>query len=304
MTYIGEEFQKRFKALPPDIQEALTAVASVDTIFAIGKKHGLMVDQIGTMADEIWKVMLGLANPKDFIRNLASALGIESEKASAIASEVNTQMFQPVRESLRRLYDEAPQQAAGSRQQAQQQEHFQQQDKKPTISYQIPATSPQVPPMIYPHTKEFGVGVYPQDRFEEEFKKEPAKGDGASSMYHVAREKEEKEEKKEALAFAKASAGEPEQLAPLVPATSLNPLVDNPSRQECSQHPCPPPPRPTGLTLRGGDANVPPLKVRGGEGELHDDDFTYPEKTKEISRESTKGREYQRKDPYRESIEE
>ncbi|MBI3273593.1 MAG: hypothetical protein HYZ69_00460, partial [Candidatus Colwellbacteria bacterium] len=105
MTYIGEEFQKRFKTLPPDIQEALTAVATVDAIFAMGKKHGLMVDQIGKMADEIWKVMLGLANPKDFIRNLASVLGIESEKASVIASEVNARMFQQIRGSLRKIYD-------------------------------------------------------------------------------------------------------------------------------------------------------------------------------------------------------
>lgn len=298
MAYIGEEFQKRYKTLPEDIQEALTAVASVDTIFAIGKKHGLMVDQIGKMADEIWKVMLGLANPKDFIRNLASAIGIEFEKASAIASDVNAQMFQLVRESLRRIYDSstppavqknitpstkmppassspfAPSSGAYLKGEAQ--------EKKAGVN-EIPPLNVRgargviergggevISPMIYPHTKEFGVGVYPQDRFEE-----PQMSDLEGRT-------------KEA----------PEQLAPLVPViTSPNPILSNPLN----------PPYP-----KGGDNEIPPLKVRGGEEEL-----LYPEKTKEVSREPAssaggpavggyKGRpaSYAGRDPYRESVEE
>lgn len=169
MASIGEEFQKRFKTLPEDIQEALTAVASVDTIFAIGKKQGLMVDQIGKMADEIWKVMLGLANPKDFIRNLASALGIESEKASATASDVNAQMFQMVRESLRKMYDATTQEGLPPvpakeekvGREKEEKKELEQQDTR----YTIRDTKQHVPPMIYPQDK---------DRFEEEFKKSEA----------------------------------------------------------------------------------------------------------------------------------
>lgn len=264
MTYIGEEFQKRFKALPEDVQEALTAVASVDTIFVIGKKHGLMVDQIGKMADEIWKVMLGLANPKDFIRNLASVLSIDSLKASAIASDVNAQMFQPVRESLRKIYDEES--GIKNKELGGQKRESEMSSLRPREAGDLTPRNDnggkierRVPAMIYPHTKEFGAGVYPQDRFEESFKKENGKIE---------------EENKEVL----------EQLAPLVPAiTPLSPLVDNPLN----------PPYP-----KGGDNKIPPLKVRGGEGEL-----LYPEKTKEVSRESTKSRDYQGKDPYRELIE-
>ena len=158
MTYIGEEFQKRFKTLPEDIQNALTAVASVDTIFTIGKKHGLMVDQIGKMADEIWKVMLGLANPKDFIRNLTSLLGIESEKASAIASEVNAQMFQPIWESLRKIYDTTAQESstpvlAKEEKVARSTYHVARKDRK--------ELEKAVPPMIYP-----------QEKFKEDLKEE------------------------------------------------------------------------------------------------------------------------------------
>lgn len=217
MTYIGEEFQKRFKTLPADIQNALTAVASVDMLTAIGKKHGLMVDQIGKMADEIWKVMLGLANPKDFIRNLASALDIESEKASAIANDVNAQMFQPIRESLRRIYDSStplPQQNSGkvgasqippavlkekavsfpSSLRATEGSEAIPRPKDWIASSASPSRNDGIPPMIYP-----------QDRFEEEFMK-PEQENVSRIMKHEAREEKEKEQKP------------PEQFAPLVPA--------------------------------------------------------------------------------------
>jgi hypothetical protein len=232
---IGEEFQKRFKTLPEDIQNALTAVATVDILTTIGKKSGLMVDQVGKMADEIWKVMLGLADPKDFIRNLANAVNIDPAKASAIAGEVNAQIFQPVRESLRRIYDQT--QPIASKEEVT--------PSRPPYSkeevMENPPLKPQVPPMIYP-----------QDRFEEEFKKDLAEELGAGGGVT--------EEKKE----------EPPSISP----------IHNPSQ--------------------------PPLKVRGGDTNnnlpLKKDDFTYPEKTKDMHREEIKGR-YQNRDPYREAVE-
>lgn len=227
MASLQEEFQTRFKTLPEDIRNALTAVASVDTIFAIGKKHGLMVDQIGKMADEIWKVMLGLANPKDFIRNLASSLGIESMHASAIANDVNAQMFQLIRESLRRLYDATEQegvsaisakkeQAVGSMYKVGGKDE--KELKKHDTSYMLHDTKQQVPPMIFP-----------QNKFEEEFRKEPV-----------------------------------EELPVIPPAQTLLPAP-----------PIPP---------------SPPAQ------------FTYPEKTREVSREPATGG-YKGRDPYREGIE-
>lgn len=222
MSSISDEFQKRFKTLPEDLQNALTAVATVDTLTAIGKKNGLMIDQIGKLADEIWKVMLGLADPKDFIRNLAAALKIDAPGASIIAQEVNTQIFQPVRESLRKLYDTTEQKSVppiSTKEGEVASSTYQvlRNDKKELkphdTSYMIHDTKQAVPPMIYP-----------QERFQEEFKKEPS-----------------------------------EQLA----------LPPSPPVQSLSQ-----------------------------------DDFTYPEKTKEVHREEVKGRSgYQGSDPYREAIE-
>lgn len=243
MTYVGEEFQKRYKALPEDIQNVLTAMASVDTIFAIGKKHGLMIDQIGKMADEIWKVMLGLADPKDFIRNLASALGIESEKASAIASDVNTQMFQLIRESLRKLYDQIP--LATSKEEAQPLSSLRPREAGEAIPQSKDRIANLVPSAamdLTPRNDGIPSMIYPQAKFEEPFEKEPEMFDTKSRA-------------KEA----------PKQLAPLVSS-----VVEGP----------PPPPPPPG-----------------------EEDFTYPEKTKEVSREPAAGN-YKGRDPYRESTEE
>lgn len=190
---LGQEFESRFKTLPEDIQKALTAVASVDTIFAIGKKHGLMVDQIGKMADEIWKVMLGLANPRDFIRNLAGLLGIESEKASAIANDVNAQMFQTVRESLRKIYDQIP----------------------PAVQENITPPTKMLPASLSPSAPSYG--AYPKGGGKEDNEISPLKlrgargvtemgrGEGISSMIFPQNRFEEEFKK------------EPEQIAPLVP---------------------------------------------------------------------------------------
>ena len=184
-----------------------------------------MVDQIGKMADEIWKVMLGLADPKDFIRNLASMLTIPSEKASAIASDVNAQMFQPVRESLRRIYDAQP--SAPSTPAARADSH--------------------VPPMIYP-----------QDKFEEEFKKEPAEQNMSDTKGRT----------EETL----------EQLAPLAPSVVKG---------------SPPAVIPPDVGTMAGKPSIP-----------LSDDFTYPEKTKEVHRESAASQGvYKGRDPYREAVE-
>ena len=257
MTYIGEEFQKRFKTLPEDIQNALTAVATVDILTTIGKKNGLMVDQIGKMADEIWKVMLGLADPKGFIRNLAGTLNIDSVKASAIANEVNAQMFQPVRESLRKIYDTQQPPAitpsttmlpaslspSAPSSGAYQGEVMEDSPLK-VRGDDRGAMNQKAPPMIYPQDTRLQVG----QGFEEEFKKPEEK------MFDTK--------------------GRTKELDPPSPA-----VVPQPSK---------PPPI------------TPPILQ---------ENFTYPEKTAEVSRETIKGRyqgksaNYAGRDPYREAIE-
>jgi len=95
---------ERYRDLPEDLQQALVSASNSKIIVAVGKKSGLQIDKIGELADETGLVMLGITPPGEFIRNLARRLELDPEKAKAVAEEINQQIFQPVRESLKKVH--------------------------------------------------------------------------------------------------------------------------------------------------------------------------------------------------------
>ena len=103
-----EEISKRFLDLPEDLQKALFSAQTSDAIFEVGKKHGLAVDKMGELADETGLVMLGMTKPSEYIKNLASRLALEPEKAKAIAEDINQKVFSTIRESLKKIHGIIP----------------------------------------------------------------------------------------------------------------------------------------------------------------------------------------------------
>src|SRR3989344_6460619 len=103
-TIPPEKILEKYDALPDDLKTALFSSAVTNNILGIGRKYGLHVDKAGELADETGLVMLGITPPGEFIRNLAKRLELDPEKAKAIAEEINQQIFQPVRESLKKVH--------------------------------------------------------------------------------------------------------------------------------------------------------------------------------------------------------
>lgn len=99
-----QELNKKIKSLPQDLQDAFFSEKVSETILEIGKKFGLRIDKVGELGDETSSVMIGLTPPKDYIKNLAVRLEMDPIKTREIAEEVNKKVFQPVRESLKRLH--------------------------------------------------------------------------------------------------------------------------------------------------------------------------------------------------------
>src|SRR3989344_5989348 len=95
---------ERVSELPDDLRKALFARSTTDTIQVVGKNAGLSIDKIGELADETGRVMLGITSPSDYVKNLVSRLSVNQEKAKAIAEEINQKVFQPVRESLKKIH--------------------------------------------------------------------------------------------------------------------------------------------------------------------------------------------------------
>lgn len=105
MAQINEEtILKRYESLPDDLKEALMGVSTADAIYEIGRKSNLNVEKIGALAEEVGLIILGFTPSANFISDLKTALGVDEEKASEIANEINQRVFLSIRESLRRLH--------------------------------------------------------------------------------------------------------------------------------------------------------------------------------------------------------
>ena len=104
MTYTKEQLAQKYLELPEDLKEAMIEVRTAETIYDIGQKNNLHVDQIGELADEVGLAMLGLTKSEDFLTHIKNRLQIDQTTAEQITREVNEQIFLPIRESLQKLH--------------------------------------------------------------------------------------------------------------------------------------------------------------------------------------------------------
>lgn len=104
MDTTKDNLYKKIKGLPQDIQDVYFSDDFSQKILDTGKKYGLAIDKIGILGDEIRNVMLGIIQTADFIKNISDGLGVDKEKARMIAEDVNQQIFQPVKASLRKVH--------------------------------------------------------------------------------------------------------------------------------------------------------------------------------------------------------
>lgn len=111
-----DEIIKRYEELPEDIQKAYFSSATSDAIFEVGKKHGLVIEKMGELADETGLVMLGMTKPTEYIRNLEKRLDVEATKAKEIAEDINQKVFSPIRESLKKIHGIPPSHKAAGKQ--------------------------------------------------------------------------------------------------------------------------------------------------------------------------------------------
>lgn len=114
INYTEAQLNEQYTKLPEVMREAIVSVETADKIMAIGKTHNLHIDQIGSLAENVGLVMLGLLSTKEFNKQIENELKIDHVMAENIAAEVNSQIFLPIRDALRQLTeakDQLPTQA-------------------------------------------------------------------------------------------------------------------------------------------------------------------------------------------------
>ena len=103
-----EQIQGQFEKLPADLQAAITSPEIHDKIEAIGKRYSLMLDQLGELVDEIGLILLGLEKSSNFVSRASRRLGISSKAATMIGQDVNKEIFDAIKDSLRKVEVEVP----------------------------------------------------------------------------------------------------------------------------------------------------------------------------------------------------
>ncbi|KKW42983.1 MAG: Cordon-bleu protein-like protein 1 [Parcubacteria group bacterium GW2011_GWA1_56_13] len=103
---LTKKIQARLEELPEDIRKAVQSADMDKKIQEIGAKNTLHLDQIGNLGDETYMVMLGFTDPAEFAENLAKELNLPKEKAEAVAQDVGTALFIPIRESMQQFMEE------------------------------------------------------------------------------------------------------------------------------------------------------------------------------------------------------
>ncbi len=109
---MDEQAQKIMKAqlakLPAEVQRIIASADLSARLITIARDHHLRVDEGAVVENETMLVLLGLEHPREYISNLKKELRMPTEAVEAVARDVDSQIFAPVRESLISLHKDAP----------------------------------------------------------------------------------------------------------------------------------------------------------------------------------------------------
>ena len=99
---LEKKVAQRLAELPADVRVAVQSADLGKKIQVIGRKHNLHVDQTGNLEDETRLVMLGFADPAEFVDQIVREALVEPARADMIAADIANDIFMPIRESMKR----------------------------------------------------------------------------------------------------------------------------------------------------------------------------------------------------------
>lgn len=100
-TETRQELYDALEVLPPDLRRAVTRISLPETLFVIGRTHGLEIDKIGLLGELVLEFILGLVAPETFKEELMERLDLDAEMGNRITRAANSSIFRPIREHLK-----------------------------------------------------------------------------------------------------------------------------------------------------------------------------------------------------------
>jgi hypothetical protein len=103
MEYIPGQIKEAIRKAPAEIQAVIRDDETEQKIVDLGKKYNLHIDQMGQLDDEVLLILTGLSPYSNFTENIIKRLRIDETTGKNITTDVNNEIFLPIRESLKRL---------------------------------------------------------------------------------------------------------------------------------------------------------------------------------------------------------
>lgn len=90
-----QEITEKLQAAPRVIRDYIHSSTTSESIRAIAKKHGLLLDKAGDLANETIWVMIGLVQSNEFIPRIKEEFGLSDSVASALERDISEQIVKP-----------------------------------------------------------------------------------------------------------------------------------------------------------------------------------------------------------------
>lgn len=100
---LQEQLSARFKTLPEKVKNAINSADVEGHLRQLSEKHKLHVDQWALLENEVMLTMLGFQKTTDLAKNIAREVSMQEDAAEALAADISSTVFAPIREELERL---------------------------------------------------------------------------------------------------------------------------------------------------------------------------------------------------------
>jgi len=106
-----KQLRERFEELPEVVRNAITSADVQKQLRAVSEKHQLHIDQWGKLENEVMLTLLGFQEPAELPANIQNEVSISAEEAQSLAVDINTIVFEPIRQELERQLEHPDAQA-------------------------------------------------------------------------------------------------------------------------------------------------------------------------------------------------
>ena len=105
-TYTKEELVGIYRGLPEEVRETIFSPETSEAFDQIKEKQALTEEQRELLSVYSGLLMMGVLPPEKYVSTLIEKMQIDREKAASIAQVVNRDIFNPIKDALKRVHDE------------------------------------------------------------------------------------------------------------------------------------------------------------------------------------------------------